>query len=200
MEQLARRKTVTAVVLFGVVAGMVGMSFAAVPLYRMFCQVTGIAGTPRTENVVRAATVGTREVTVKFDANVNPALPWQFQPAVRSVRVKVGEEAIVHYVARNTSDHPVTGTATFNVVPEKAARFFNKLECFCFTEQTLVAGQSIDMPVLFFIDPAMADDAEARDVREVTLSYTFFKIPDPAPAKAVLGARDGAGKGEGVGG
>lgn len=193
----ARRKAVTAVLLAGVVAGMVGLSFAAVPLYRMFCQVTGIAGTPKTEGVVHTGAIGSRTVTVQFDANVNPQLPWHFRPAQRSLTVKVGEEALVHYVASNRTDRDVTGTATFNVVPEKAARYFNKLECFCFTEQRLAAGQSVDMPVLFFIDPAIADDPEAADVETVTLSYTFFRVPEPA-AKA---AADGVGGGgQGVGG
>jgi cytochrome c oxidase assembly protein subunit 11 len=188
MGSATRRKSLTAWVLVGVVAGMVGLSFASVPLYRMFCQVTGIAGTPKTEGVVPAGEVGSRQITVQFDANVNPALPWQFRPAQRSLTVNVGAEAMIHYVARNITDHDVTGTATFNVVPEKAARYFNKLECFCFTEQRLAAGQSVDMPVVFFIDPAIADDPDAADVETVTLSYTFFRVPE-TPAKTVVGAR-----------
>ena len=193
-----RRRKVTAAALFGVVAGMVGLSFASVPFYRMFCQATGLEGTPRTEDVARPGGVSDRMITVRFDANVSPGLPWQFQPDERSIQLRLGQEALAYYRVHNQSAEPVTGTATFNVVPEKAARYFNKLECFCFTEQRLAAGQSAEMPVVFFVDPALADDPDTREVTEVTLSYTFFRVPGAAPTASATGA--GLQPGKGVGG
>lgn len=169
------RNRASAVALFAVVAGMVGLSFASVPLYRMFCQLTGYAGTPRTENVAASTGIAEQKVTVQFDANVNSDLPWRFKPADRAVEVRLGEETLTHYTAVNLSDQPVTGTATFNVAPDGAAKYFSKIECFCFTEQTLAPGQEVSMPVLFYVDAAMADDIDARDIRKVTLSYTFYR-------------------------
>ena len=133
------------------------------------CQATGYDGTPKTEGVVRSEHVTDAMVTVRFDANVNSALPWRFAPAQREVRVRLGEETLVHYTAKNTSDKPITGTATFNVVPDKAAQYFSKLECFCFTEQTLAPGEEVSMPVVFYVDPALAEDVDARDVTTLTL-------------------------------
>jgi cytochrome c oxidase assembly protein subunit 11 len=169
------RNWVSAVALFAVVAGMTGLSFASVPLYRMFCQLTGYAGTPRTENVAASTGIAEQTVTVQFDANVNSDLPWRFKPADRAVNVHLGEETLTHYTAVNLSDQPVTGTATFNVAPDGAAKYFSKIECFCFTEQTLAPGEEVSMPVLFYVDAAMADDIDARDIRKVTLSYTFYR-------------------------
>jgi cytochrome c oxidase assembly protein subunit 11 len=182
-----RRLAATAVPLVAIVLTMIGLSFASVPLYRLICQVTGIGGTPRTENVVNSGRLSERVVSVRFDANVNPAVPWRFEPAQREVKVRLGQDTLVYYVARNLADVPVTGTATFNVVPAKAAVYFNKVQCFCFTEQTLAPGQQVDMPVAFFIDPALDDDPDARDVTQFTLSYTFFRVP-AAPATAAAGA------------
>lgn len=172
------RNRAGAAVLFTVVAGMVGLSFASVPLYRLFCQVTGYAGTPKTENVTASTGVVEQTVTVQFDANVNSDLPWRFKPADRGLEVRLGEERLTHYVAVNLSDQPVTGTATFNVAPDGAAQYFSKLECFCFTEQTLAPGQEVTMPVLFYVDAAMADDIDARDIRKITLSYTFYRTDE----------------------
>lgn len=164
--------------LFAVVAGMVGLSFASVPLYRMFCQATGYAGTPKTENVAASSGVVEQTVTVQFDANVNTDLPWRFKPDQRGIDVRLGEETLTHYTAVNLSDQPVTGTATFNVAPDSAAQYFSKLECFCFTEQRLEPGQEVSMPVLFYVDPAMAEDLDARDIRKITLSYTFYRTDE----------------------
>ncbi len=174
MKTSGRRTTVTAAVLFGVVGGMVGLSFASVPLYKLFCQVTGYGGTPNTESVAVPAAVSDHVVTVRFDANVNSALPWRFKPGQREVRVRLGEEALIHYTAMNISDAPITGTATFNVTPYKAAQYFSKIECFCFTEQRLAPGEEVAMPVTFYVDPALLDDVDARDVKMITLSYTFY--------------------------
>ncbi len=187
----------TTAVLVGVVAGMIGLSFASVPLYRMFCQFTGLAGTPRTEGVSSPTRTSERVMTVRFDANVNPALPWLFQPAQGSVRVRLGEQALAFYHAQNRSAATVAGTATFNVVPEKVARYFNKIDCFCFTEQVLAAGQAVEMPVVFFVDPALDEDPDVRDVTEVTLSYTFFHVPG---AETTSAAGAGMDQGRGAGG
>lgn len=201
IKQAKRRKTMTTVVLVGVVAGMVGLSFASVPLYRMFCQATGYDGTPRVDNVARSDHVTDRTITVRFDANVNPALRWQFHPVQPQVTVKVGQETLIHYEARNLSDQPLTGTATFSVVPEKAAQYFSKIQCFCFTEQTLAPGQDVQMPVLFYIDPAIDDDPETKDVTQFTLSYTFFPDENGAARAPVVGkAEQSATTTKGVGG
>jgi len=178
-----------ATILFGIVAGMVGLSFASVPLYRMFCQVTGYAGTPKTENVAASSGVIDHTVTVQFDANVNGDLPWQFKPTQRGIEVRLGEETLAYYTAANVSDQPVVGTATFNVAPDAAAQYFSKLDCFCFTEQRLEPGQEVSMPVLFYVDPLLLEDAEANDVSTITLSYTFFPAEGP-PAAAATPTRD----------
>lgn len=183
MSDLKRRKAISAAILFGVAAGMVGASFAAVPLYRMFCQLTGYAGTPRTENIALPTRIGERTITVRFDANVNSKLPWAFHPLQRQVAMRPGEEALVYYEAVNLGEGAVTGTATFNVMPDTVGKYFNKMECFCFTEQTLQPGESVVMPVVFFVDPDILDDPETAGVTTVTLSYTFFRIGDPLSAR-----------------
>lgn len=170
--------------LAGLALGMAGVSFAAVPLYAWFCQVTGYGGT--TQRAERAPEqAAERWVTVRFDANVSGnGLPWRFEPVERSVRVRVGEERIIIYRATNEARVATTGTATFNVTPHKAGAYFQKIACFCFQEQTLEPGQSIDMPVSFFIDPAMLQDRSAADVSTITLSYTFFRAREQAPRAA----------------
>lgn len=155
------------------VAGMVGVSFAAVPLYRIFCQATGYGGTPLRVDTA-SQTTGERVITVRFDTNVDPALDWAFQPEQRSVQVKVGENKLVYFRATNNSDRPIVGHAAFNVSPDIAAPFFDKIQCFCFTEQKLEARQSVEMPVLFFVDPKIAADRRNDDIDTITLSYTFY--------------------------
>jgi cytochrome c oxidase assembly protein subunit 11 len=156
-------------------AGMIGLSFAAVPLYRIFCQVTGYGGTTQRADGP-ADRVLDRVMSVRFDANVASELNWSFQPVQNKLELKIGENALAFYKAVNLGDQPLTGTATFNVTPEIAGSYFVKVECFCFAEQTLKAGQQADMPVSFYIDPAIMDDPDARDVEEITLSYTFFRV------------------------
>lgn len=141
MANLKRRKIMSAAVLFGLAALMVGASFAAVPLYQMFCQVTGYAGTPRTENVAPPDRISDRVITVRFDANVNSELPWSFYPEQRSVTLRLGEEVLVHFAAANNGTKAITGTASFNVSPDTVGQYFNKIQCFCFTEQTLKPGE-----------------------------------------------------------
>ncbi len=178
-----RRNIATAAGLMAVVVAMGGLAYASVPLYRWFCQVTGYGGTTQVAAAAPAA-AHDRSVTVRFNADVNSRLPWRFQPVERSIRVKLGEEALAFYRARNIGDRPVTGTATFNVTPLKAGPYFAKLDCFCFTEQTLAAGHSVDMPVSFYVDPEMAKDRNLDDVKTITLSYTFFPVPGRTASRA----------------
>ena len=156
-----------------IVPVMVGMAFAAVPLYEAFCRVTGYGGTvTRAEAGERV--ILDRMMKVRFSANTARGTSWDFEPVQPYQEIRVGERVLAFYQAHNPTDRTTTGTATFNVTPFKAAPYFSKIECFCFTQQTLEAGQRVDMPVTYFIDPAIADDPAMDDVREITLSYTFF--------------------------
>lgn len=180
---LAGRHRRTAVWCASVVVAMIGLSYAAAPLYRLICQATGLDGTPRIATKA-SDTVLERRISVRFDANVAPGLPFTFEPVQSTVSLKIGENALAFYRATNTSDKPITGMATFNVLPEQAAPFFNKLECFCFKEQTLEPGQSIEMPVSFFVDPQIVTDKDARGTTHITLSYTFYPASAPRPGLA----------------
>lgn len=180
----APRNNLLAFTLVGVIGGMLGLSFAAVPLYRLFCQVTGFGGTPRIDSGASPGMVD-RQITVRFNADVNGRMPWKFAPLQRDVTLRLGQEAVAFYTARNPTDGPITGVSTYNVTPEKAARYFHKTACFCFDEQTLEAGQDMSFPLSFWVDPAIADDPNTRDVTTITLSYTFFRtLDDAAMAKA----------------
>jgi cytochrome c oxidase assembly protein subunit 11 len=172
-----------AIACVGALITMGALTYAAVPLYRMFCQATGYGGT--TQRAVKAPDkVLDTVITVRFDGNVAPGMPWEFEPEQRTVDVKIGETTLAFYRAANTSGAPVTGSASFNVSPDGAGRYFSKIECFCFKEQTLAAGQSVDMPVSFFIDPSIKDDPDASAIREITLSYTFYAIAAEKSAAA----------------
>jgi cytochrome c oxidase assembly protein subunit 11 len=173
------------------VVGMVGMSFAAVPLYRMFCQVTGFGGTPLRADAAPEGTID-REVTVRFDANIGNGLGWSFRPLERQIRLRVGEVAEVRFLVENRGRETSTGTATFNVSPDVTGAYFNKLACFCFSEQTLKAGERVEMPVQFFIDPAIAEDKDLNYIDAITLSYTFYPAREPAKPLASV-ARPGEG-------
>jgi len=159
--------------LVGVVAGMAGLAYASVPLYQLFCQVTGYGGTTQVAAALPEQ-VGERTITVRFNADVDPHLPWAFQPVKREMTLRVGESGLAFFSARNLSQHATVGTATFNVTPQKAGQYFNKVQCFCFTEQRLAAGETIEMPVSFFVDPAIDEDPNLQEVKTITLSYTFF--------------------------
>lgn len=162
-------------------AVMGSVTAASPTLYRLFCQVTGYGGT--TQRALAPSTVTLdRVVTVRFDANVSPHLAWKFEPLQPTVDVKVGENAIAFFRATNVSDKPLKGTAAFNVAPETMGAYFNKIECFCFTEQTLQPGQSVDMPVTFFLDPKMVEDRDTRVLSNVTLSYVFYPVKQTAAA------------------
>lgn len=182
------KRGLVALTLAGLVAGMVGLSFAAVPLYRMFCQATGFGGVPQ---VAEAAPdmVLDRKIKIRFDTNVDRDLPWQFEAEQRSVDVRIGESALIFFKAHNNTGKSVTGTAGFNVAPEIAGRYFTKIECFCFKQQTLAAGQGIEMPVTFFVDPKIVEDMSTKNIEEITLSYTFYRSDDPSDVAAVPGDR-----------
>ncbi len=159
-------------------AAMLALAFASVPLYRMFCQVTGYAGTTQKASK-SSAVVLDRRITVRFDATVSPGLDWTVQPVQATQTIRIGETSLAHYRATNNSNKTLVGTASFNVSPDQSGAYFNKLECFCFTEQRLEPGQSVDMPVSFFVDPAMVADKDAGHIGMITLSYTFFLVDNP---------------------
>ena len=162
---------------------MVGAAYAAVPLYAMFCKLTGYGGT--TQRVTQYSDrILDRQITVRFDANVAGGVPWDFQPVQRDVTMKIGETTEIAYQATNLFDRPSTGRATFNVTPELAGAYFNKVECFCFTDTTLKGGETLKMPVVFYVDPAIDDVPELKSMKTITLSYTLFPV-EPPPAKAV---------------
>ncbi len=167
----------------GVVALMIALTYAAVPLYSLFCRVTGYGGEIRRAESNPGRVID-RVVTVRFNADVHPGLGWSFGPEQGPVKVRVGEDALVSYYAENTSPQPITGTAVYNVTPEKAGKYFNKTQCFCFQEQTLKPGERVHMPVTFFVDPSIAEDKNLDDVSTITLSYTFFKTDTPELEKA----------------
>ena len=165
--------------LAALIIGMAGVSFAAVPLYRMFCQATGYAGTPQIGASIAPGGTG-QTIEVRFDANTSPALAWRFAADQRAVAVALGDEHLASYTGQNKADQPLTGVATYNVSPEKAARYFHKTACFCFDEQTLAPGQQVSFPLSYWIDPAIRTDPDTRDIRSITLSYTFFRSLDDA--------------------
>ena len=173
-----------AMMAFGIALAMVALGFASVPLYRMFCQVTGFAGTTQVGTESDAAiaanlakSAGTPPISIRFDGNTDPGLPWDFAPERTTDTVQIGIRDLAFFTAKNNSSKPITGTATFNVEPEQAAPYFNKIQCFCFTEQTLQPGEEVRMPVLFYVDPAALDDPNMDGVEQITLSYTFHRKP-----------------------
>jgi len=191
MNRVARnskRNWLTAVVAAGVVVGMMGAAYAAVPLYQMFCQVTGFGGTTQVAEKAPVA-AGERVITVRFNADTARGMPWQFRPQQRAVSLKVGEQALALYEAVNPTDRRIVGTSTFNVTPLKAGPYFSKIECFCFTEQALAPGQSVDMPVSFFVDPEISNDRNLDDVKTITLSYTFFEVADGTAKNKKIAAK-----------
>ncbi len=177
--RLRQRKAITVAALLGVLAGMTGLVVESVPLYRLFCSVTGYQGTTQ---VVRKAPKEAldRIVTVRFNAEIGPGMPWAFT-APASVKLRIGERGLAFFTARNNTDHAITGTAAYNVTPDEAGRFFDKIQCFCFNTQTLAAGQEAEMPVSFFVDPKIVDDPDASQIRTITLSYTFYPVPGANP-------------------
>ena len=174
MTALAQRNARVGMRLAVLAAAMVALAFAAVPLYRIFCQVTGFGGA--TVRAADAPGAAAGQIGVRFDANIDPALPWKFEPAQKTVRVHPGARTTVYYRATNYTARSTTGRAIFNVTPTQAGPFFSKIECFCFTEQTLKAGESVLMPVIFFVDPKIRDEEATKAIDEITLSYTFYPV------------------------
>lgn len=178
----------------GAVVFMGCAAFAAVPLYKLYCQVTGYGGTTQ-KAVAPSEVMLDRTITVRFDANVTPGMKWKFEPLQNTMDVKLGENALAFYKATNVSDKSITGTAAFNVAPDVAGIHFSKVECFCFKEQTLAPGESIEMPVSFFVAPALASDPDAAHLSSITLSYTFYPVDTPQNAAAAVKGTTGDGKG-----
>lgn len=171
--------------------GMLCLAYASVPLYEIFCQVTGFGGTTQHSGALPSQT-NERVMKVRFDANVSGDMPWSFKPMQTEVTVKLGEEKLIFYKAKNLSDRPITGIASFNVTPEKTGEFFDKIACFCFDNQTLAAGEEIEMPVSFFVDPELVKDRNLDGVKTITLSYTFFRAKEQPLAQAPSGAAEKA--------
>ena len=190
------RDRAVAASLVGVFVLMLGASYAAVPLYRLLCQATGINGTTQRVAGNVSGRPLERMITVHFDANTASGMAWRFKPELEHINVRVGETVMAYFTALNPADHTITGSATFNVTPEIAGRYFDKIQCFCFSLQTLKAGEQAEMPVTFYIDPAIAAEPGAGNIRDITLSYTFFEAPTPAvPSAADGGSSNGKIKG-----
>ncbi len=185
-NDMARRNLRVGLMAFAGALAMLGLGYASVPLYRLFCQATGFGGTTMVASesqAERAAASATgRTISIRFDGSTAVGMPWTFQPSQATDTVTIGERDIATYVARNDSNQPITGMATFNVTPEQAGKYFNKIQCFCFTEQTLQPGQEVVMPVLYFVDPAMLKDPNMKGVEQITLSYTFHRSQEPLAA------------------
>ena len=190
---MRRGKGITVVCLLAILGAMGTLTSYSVELYEVFCRVTGYGGTTRIAERASDRIVD-RQLTIRFNADINSGLPWRFEPTQDYITIRAGQQALAFYRAESNADRPVVGTATFNVTPSKAGQYFNKIDCFCFTEQTLDPGQVADLPVQFFIDPAIVDDPNLDDVSTITLSYTFFRTPGTdtgkrqvaAPKKSVL--------------
>ena len=173
-EAVQRKNGKTALIMFLIVAAMVGLAFASSPLYRAFCEATGLNGT--TGRAERAPGAVAGQFKIQFDANTHPGLPWRFEPKQLSVNVAPGAKTKIFYYAQNESARAITGQAVYNVSPDIVGKYFKKIQCFCFSEQTLQPGQKVDMPVVFFVDPAIEKDPDTKDVHEITLSYTFYPV------------------------
>ena len=180
MTSLAARNKIVGfrAALFGL--AMLALAFASVPLYRIFCQVTGFGGATMRADAAPGAVAG--QIGVRFDANINGALPWTFEPA-KPVRIHPGQRTTIYYESTNLADRPTTGQAVFNVSPAQAGAYFSKIECFCFTQQTLKAGEKVRMPVVFFVDPKIRTDEATKAIDEITLSYTFYPVESPARSR-----------------
>ncbi|WP_299191846.1 cytochrome c oxidase assembly protein [uncultured Erythrobacter sp.] len=181
--ETARRNAKTGILAMIGALGMLGLGYAAVPLYDLFCRVTGFGGTTQVASEAEAnaaAAIGTtRDISIRFDASVSRDIPWEFRPSQPTDTVRIGQRDLATYVAKNNSSRPITGTATFNVEPSQAGVYFHKIQCFCFTEQTLEPGQEVNMPVLYYVDPAILDDEVIGDIEQITLSYTFHRAKEP---------------------
>jgi cytochrome c oxidase assembly protein subunit 11 len=192
-EAMARRNQRTGLIVMAVVTAMIFLSFASVPLYRLFCQATGLGG-----RAVAATSAPTetrdRMLQINFYADTDAGLPWEFKPEAHSVKIQVGQQGLTAYTAKNEGPEAITGTAVFSVTPEKAGKYFHKTQCFCFGEQTLKAGEAVNMPVVFYVDPGFADDPDMDGITTITLSYTFYRAASDALTSALdamAGGRSG---------
>ena len=184
-EKIASRRSLTRDAVVASICGfvvvfMVGASYAAVPFYNWFCRATGFNGTTQVATSAPSDAPLARKISVRFDANVGPGLPWSFQPEQNSIEVKLGEVVTVNYRAINQAARPITASAAYNVAPLNAGSYFQKINCFCFTEQTLKAGETRDMPVVFYVDPSMVKDPDGNEINSITLSYTFYPQREPS--------------------
>ncbi|MGH1456137.1 MAG: cytochrome c oxidase assembly protein [Alphaproteobacteria bacterium] len=185
-DDLSKKNARMGIIVLGVVCFMIGLSFASVPLYNIFCRVTGWGGTTQVSTALPSEDeILDRDMTVRFDANVASDLDWYFKPESNSVTLKVGARGFINFIAENQDNVPVAGTAVFNVTPLKAGKYFQKVQCFCFNEQILRPNERVNMPVLFYVDPAIKDDRNLDDVKVITLSYSFFKTESEALEKAM---------------
>src|SRR5947199_2976280 len=187
-----RRDPVVAAICGFVVVLMVGASYAAVPFYNWFCRATGFNGTTQVATSAPASGPLARKIAVRFDANVAPGLPWKFEPEQTEIEVRIGEVVTVFYTVTNQSARPTTGQAAYNVAPLTVGAYFQKINCFCFTEQTMAAGEKREMPVVFYVDPALVKDSDNDGLNSITLSYTFYPVRDPAPKPLAAGEPDKA--------
>lgn len=172
-EDIQKKNAKLGLTVFAVVVCMIGLSYAAVPLYDAFCRVTGFGGTTQTAQELPDEILD-RKVTIRFNGDIDSRMPWKFTPEQKSIEVRLGQKGLTAFHAINTANEPATGTALYNVTPLKAGKYFNKIQCFCFDEQTLAPREEVSMPVLFYVDPAMNDDPNMNDVTTITLSYTFY--------------------------
>ena len=184
LQEIEKKNKRIALIVLLVVAGMIGLSFASVPLYNLFCRVTGYGGTTQVSDQA-PDTILDRRVLVKFTTNVAADLDWSFTPDMNEVSVQIGQMALMSYNVQNFASEPVMGTAVYNVSPPKAGKYFNKTQCFCFGEQTVGAGQKVNMPVVFYVDPKIAEDRSMDDVSVITLSYTYYKAESDALESAM---------------
>ena len=183
---ISRKNLFVGLVAAATAAGMVGLVYASVPLYKAFCQATGYNGTTQRAEAAPAKP-SDQTMLVRFDANISSSLDWSFHPEQLEMKVKIGEQNMAHYRATNMSDRVLTGSAVFNVTPLEAGAYFDKIQCFCFTEQTLGPGESVDLPVVFFVDPAIRDDAGSQAISTITLSYTFYPVSQPKAVSSAAG-------------
>jgi cytochrome c oxidase assembly protein subunit 11 len=185
-HDLIKKNQRTGFIVLAIVVGMIGLSFASVPLYRLFCQITGFGGMPiRVDQSQTASKILDRDMTVRFNTDVNADLPWSFKADAPQVTLNIGQNVIVSFTAKNTSNVPEAGTAIFNVTPLSASKYFHKTQCFCFNYQMIGVGDEAHFPVAFYIDPAIEDDPELDDLKTITLSYTFFRADSPALENAL---------------
>lgn len=184
-NDLVKKNQKTGFWVFLTIFAMIGLSFASVPLYRLFCQVTGFGGTPSINPNAVSSGVIDRTMTIRFNADTAQGMPWTFHPEKQEITVKIGQTGLTSYYAKNNTSAPITGTAIYNVLPEAAGEYFHKTQCFCFGLQTLKGGQEAHMPVVFFVDPKINEDPDLKEVKTITLSYTFFKADTPELERAL---------------